>query len=148
MAVTRADVVAAARTWIGTPYHHQARVKGVGVDCIGLVICVGRELGLADAGFDIQGYSRDPDSVSAMAMAQQHMTRIERDAAQPGDVMVITFDRDPQHFCILGDYRHGGLSIIHAVGNTTPARVIEQRLMFSRALRFAAAFSLPGIANA
>jgi len=22
-----------ARTWLGTPYHHQPRVKGVGVDC-------------------------------------------------------------------------------------------------------------------
>ena len=25
--------VAEALTWLGTPYHHQGRVKGVGVDC-------------------------------------------------------------------------------------------------------------------
>jgi hypothetical protein len=28
--VTREAIVAAARSWLGTPYHHQASVKGVG----------------------------------------------------------------------------------------------------------------------
>lgn len=26
-------VLAEARTWLGTPYHHMARIKGVGADC-------------------------------------------------------------------------------------------------------------------
>ncbi|MCV6598439.1 MAG: NlpC/P60 family protein [Mangrovicoccus sp.] len=30
-------IVAAARGWIGTPYHHQAALKGVGCDCLGLI---------------------------------------------------------------------------------------------------------------
>jgi cell wall-associated NlpC family hydrolase len=29
----RAKVVIEARTWIGTPFHHRAAVKGAGVDC-------------------------------------------------------------------------------------------------------------------
>lgn len=33
-----ADVVTLARGWIGTPYHHQGRVRGVGADCLGLVL--------------------------------------------------------------------------------------------------------------
>ena len=37
-------VVAAARSWIGTPYRHQASRKGVGADCLGLVRGVWREL--------------------------------------------------------------------------------------------------------
>ncbi len=37
-------VVAAARAWIGTPYHHQASVRGVGADCLGLVRGVYREV--------------------------------------------------------------------------------------------------------
>ncbi len=32
-----ARVVALARRWIGTPYRHQASLKGVGCDCLGLV---------------------------------------------------------------------------------------------------------------
>ena len=33
----RLHIVALARAWIGTPYHHQASVRGVGTDCVGLV---------------------------------------------------------------------------------------------------------------
>ncbi len=36
-AFTRAALIAEARTWIGTPWHHQAAVKGAGCDCIGFV---------------------------------------------------------------------------------------------------------------
>lgn len=31
------QAVELARTWIGTPYHHQACLKGIGVDCVGLI---------------------------------------------------------------------------------------------------------------
>lgn len=37
MAYTRDDIAAEVRSWIGTPYHYQAAIKGVGVDCIGLI---------------------------------------------------------------------------------------------------------------
>lgn len=40
------SVVAEARSWIGTPYLHQASVKGAGTDCLGLLRGVwGRLLG-------------------------------------------------------------------------------------------------------
>lgn len=42
--VTRAAVVAEALSWLKTPYHHQASLKGVGVDCLGLIRGVYREL--------------------------------------------------------------------------------------------------------
>lgn len=41
--LTDADVLAAARTWIGTPYRHQASQKGVGCDCLGLLRGIWRE---------------------------------------------------------------------------------------------------------
>ena len=37
------DRVAAARGWLGTPYRHQASVRGEGADCLGLVRGVWRE---------------------------------------------------------------------------------------------------------
>jgi cell wall-associated NlpC family hydrolase len=140
---TRAEIVAAARKWVDTPFHHQARLKGVGVDCVGLVIGVARELGLVAPDFDVVGYPRVPDGTSLMGIVREHMTEIDRAAMQPGDVVVVSFDRDPQHLGILGDYRHGGLSIIHAAGMA--GRVIETRLMFTEQMRFVAAFKLPGI---
>ena len=139
----RSQIVQAAREWIDTPFHHQARLKGVGVDCVGLVIGVARELDLVPHDLDVQGYPRTPDGTSLMATMRQHMTEIDRAVMQPGDVIVVSFDRDPQHLAILGDYRHGGLSIIHAAGKT--GRVIETRLMFSSAMTFVAAFALPGV---
>jgi NlpC/P60 family putative phage cell wall peptidase len=51
-------VIAAARGWLGTPYHDQASVRGVGCDCLGLVRGIWRELyGLEP--LPIPPYSRD-----------------------------------------------------------------------------------------
>lgn len=46
--IDRDALVAEARSWIGTSYRHQASVKGVGCDCLGLVrgvwrACLGEE---------------------------------------------------------------------------------------------------------
>jgi cell wall-associated NlpC family hydrolase len=138
----RTDIVAAARGWLGTPFHHQARIKGVGVDCVGLLIGLAREFGMLEPTWDVQGYDRDPDGSTLMANCNAVMTPIDRSAMQPGDVVCVRFDNHPQHLGVLGDYRHGGLSIIHASGNA--GSVIETRLMFSSAMLFVAAFSLPG----
>ena len=45
---SRAAIVFEARNWIGTPYRHQASLKGIGCDCLGLVRgvwrnCIGAE---------------------------------------------------------------------------------------------------------
>ena len=141
---TRLDVVAAARAWLGTPFHHQARLQGVGVDCVGLVIGVARMLGLVAPDFDVSAYPRVPDGKSLMHLVRLHMRELElEEVMQPGDVVVVRFDSDPQHLGILGDYRHGGLSIIHAAAD--PGRVIETRLLFSQSMQFVQAFALPGI---
>ena len=44
MLITRQTIVAETRGWIGTPYRHQASLKGVGCDCLGLVRGVWRDL--------------------------------------------------------------------------------------------------------
>lgn len=142
---TRADVVRVARSYIGTPWHHMARRPGVGLDCAGVIVCVARELGLVVADFDGPAYKPTPDGEAMVATCKKHMLPVSREAMQPGDVIVIITDAFPQHMAILGDYVHGGLSIIHAANNAHPPRVIETRLMWSRAQRFVAAFALPGI---
>jgi NlpC/P60 family putative phage cell wall peptidase len=37
MSDTGERVLALAGGWIGTPYRHQASLKGVGCDCLGLI---------------------------------------------------------------------------------------------------------------
>jgi NlpC/P60 family putative phage cell wall peptidase len=51
-------VIAVARSWLGTPYHDQASVRGVGCDCLGLVRGVWRELHGPEP-LPIPPYSRD-----------------------------------------------------------------------------------------
>jgi cell wall-associated NlpC family hydrolase len=143
---TRADIVRVARSYLSTPFHHRGRLPGVGLDCAGILVCVARELGLMAPDFDVPPYTPTPDGRTMLAWCETYMTRVSQDAMQPGDAIVLITDVYPQHLAILGDYRHGGLSIIHAASNADPPRVIETRLMFARNMRFVAAYALPGIA--
>jgi hypothetical protein len=59
-------IVAEARTWVGTPYAHQAQLKGVGVDCVGLILGTGKGSGFMGPDVDERfkvfgGYSRVPN---------------------------------------------------------------------------------------
>ncbi|MBE0615136.1 MAG: hypothetical protein IH604_15800 [Burkholderiales bacterium] len=134
-----------ARGFIGTPFHHMGRLPGVGLDCSGVLICLGRDLGLVAASFDVPAYTPGANGVAMLEWCSVHMTPVPRSQMAPGDAVLTITDAEPQHLGIVGDYRNGGLSIIHASNQANPPRVIETRLMFSRILRFAAAYRLPGI---
>ena len=51
-------VLAAARSWLGTPYLHQSSVNGVGCDCLGLARGIWRTLH-GDEPWEVPPYSRD-----------------------------------------------------------------------------------------
>lgn len=135
-------IVQTAREYLGTPYHHQGRVKGHGIDCVGLIVCVARECGRIDPSVEVTGYSRIPDGKSLMRHLHAHLDPIEKTDMQPGDVICVAFDKWPQHVGIVGNYWHGGLSIIHA--DNQRGSVIETRLMFSDYMRYVAAFRFRG----
>lgn len=139
---TGADVVAAARAELDTPWMHQARLPGVAVDCAGLVIVVAKRLGLVAGDWDIADYGRLPDG-TLLQRCDEHMQRIT--SLELGAVLVVAITDQPQHLGIVGDYRHGGWSLIHAASNARPGRVIETRLMFHRSQKLQAAYRLPGV---
>lgn len=56
--IDRAAIVAQARLWVGTPYHHQASLRGVGCDCLGLIRGVWRHL-LGSEPVDLPNYTSD-----------------------------------------------------------------------------------------
>ncbi len=145
---TREAVIAEARDWIDTPYGHQGRTKGIVVDCLGMPIGLARTLGMVAPDFDINGYSRHPDGTMLAQCDELLGVRLSRAQMQTGDLIVIAFDGDPQHFGILVPYRHGDekLAIVHASGKHR--RVIETRLLFGRepgSMKFIAAYRLPGV---
>ena len=139
---TRAEVIAAAREWLGTRWHHQGRLKGVGVDCAGLVIGVAHQLNLAT--FDISNYDRVPDGNQLASICHAQMSRINAADLAPGDVMLMRFTGEPQHLAFVGDYPGGELSIIHAYAFAR--KVIETRLDDVWKSRVVEAFVLPGVA--
>lgn len=140
---SREDVVAAARQHIGTPWVHQGRLPGVALDCAGLVIMVARELGLVAPDFDINGYARWPDG-TMVEWCDRYMQRIAD--IELGAVLVLATTDEPQHVGIVGDYLHGGWSLIHASNTGKPARCIETRLMFARNAQQRGVYRLPGVA--
>ncbi len=145
--VTRADVVACARSLIGVAYVHQHRDRKVGVDCVGLVIVVARELGLVAPDFDVNSYARKPDGTTLMARCAEFMDPVKDEDVRPGHVLVLAFRKDPQHMGILGDYLYGGLSLIHAFGQTDGKGRVEERNLQTglKAFRPLRAFSLRGV---
>lgn len=135
----RGAIVAEARSWLGTRFHHQGRLKGVGVDCAGLVAQVAQAVGMAvDDHID---YTHRPDGVLLQAVCDAQMTHIDINEIAPGDVLLMKFDSLPQHLAIVGDYASGGLSMIHAYA---PARqVVEVRLDEGWRQQIVAAYRFP-----
>jgi cell wall-associated NlpC family hydrolase len=109
----RAAVVAEARSWIGTPYHNCADIKGAGVDCGMLIVRVFVDTGLC-VPFDPRPY---PPDWHLHRSEERYLGFVfnrcsEVTVPQPGDVMVFRIGR-----C----YSHGGvvtksdpLTIVHA----------------------------------
>jgi cell wall-associated NlpC family hydrolase len=140
MMTAASAVVATARAMLGTPWMHQARLPGTALDCAGLVICTARALGLIPPGWEIADYPRSPDG-TLCALCAAHMRPIA--APELGAVVLVGIERDPQHLGILGDYRHGGWSVIHA--SSAAGRVVETRLMWARNFSQAGLYRLPGV---
>jgi cell wall-associated NlpC family hydrolase len=135
----RARIIAEARRWLGTPFHHQGRVRGVGVDCAGLVIRVGQEVGLSMR--EETGYSAVPDGVGIVQSCDDQLQRI--DGYTMGDVVLFRYGQHPQHLGIVGDYVHGGHSLIHAYAPI--GRVIETSFDAIWLRRVVQAYRYPGV---
>lgn len=132
-----------AREYLGTPYVHHGRVKGHGVDCAGLLVCVGRELGIFPPDFDQLGYSQQPDGAMLLAVTRELLPfSVSKDGLTDGDIVVIrsTLQQRPHHFGIVGTHQSGCLSIIHANCDRLHNKVVEQRLVFVATLQFVAGF--------
>ncbi len=84
-------IVGEARRWIGTPYRHQASVKGGGCDCLGLVRGVWRAVvGAEPEG--VPAYRADWAEVGGretlLEAAERWLERVPLEAARPGDVLL------------------------------------------------------------
>jgi len=85
-------IVAYARGWLGTPYHHQGSVRGAGCDCLGLIRGVWRTL-YGPEPEAMPAYARDwgdaTGSETLIAAACRHLVPLGCVSdARAGDVLV------------------------------------------------------------
>jgi NlpC/P60 family putative phage cell wall peptidase len=91
MTLTRTRIVAETRTWIGTPYQHQASLKGVGCDCLGLVRGVWRGvIGDEPEGAPpyAPGWAEAAIGEPLAEAAARHLIAIDVDSFSEGDVLL------------------------------------------------------------
>lgn len=107
------QVVTEARSWLGTPFHWQASLKGVGADCRGLVVGVARELGLPEAQSLHATMLANYDEVVPIALLRKGLAAtLQRiPEPEPGDVLLLKAGGKPQHLGIFT-----GDDVIHCWG--------------------------------
>lgn len=143
MALTRSLIVAETRSWIGTPYRHQASLKGVGCDCLGLVRGVWRVV-IGEEPERAPPYA--PDWAEAAGgepladAAARHLVPIDRDSFSPGDVLLFRWRANlpAKHAAIVS----GEGLMVHAHDG---AAVTEVALAPWWRRRLAYAFRFPGV---
>lgn len=112
-------IVDIARSWIGTPFKHQGRIKGRGVDCIGLAVGISNELGVAVR--DRHDYGRIPTGDDLLKALNEHGEEIDK--MEVGAVVLMRM-ANTEHLAIIS--KVNPVYIIHAY---QPAgKVIEVRL--------------------
>lgn len=93
--MTRDEYVAEVLAHIGTPYHHQGRLKGVGVDCIGLFVSAanicGHEMSAPN------DYLMVPDRGKLLQHLGDVAYPINMTEILPGDLLVFRIYSQPQH---------------------------------------------------
>lgn len=137
---TRAQIVSCARTWVGTPYRHQASVKGRGADCSGLLRGVGAELGLALTSRTDYAKQLDVPLEVFLLEISANLERIEIADARNGDVLLFWFEAPdrPYHFAFVSD-----VGIIHAYQSVR--KVVETVLSDDWRARIHSAWRVPGV---
>jgi len=141
--ITRAAIVAEALSWVGTPYRHQASLKGVGCDCLGLLRGVWRAF-YGPEPEAVPGYT--PDWAEARgeetlaAAARRHLSEIAPSQAGAGDVLLFRWRENlpAKHAAILVDEHR----FVHAQQG---AAVASAALTPWWRRRIAYAFRFPGI---
>ncbi|MDE2182894.1 MAG: hypothetical protein KGJ78_07725 [Alphaproteobacteria bacterium] len=120
-------IVRIARSWIGTPYMHQASLRGAGCDCLGLLRGVWRELN-GEEPEDVPPYTADWAEAHGETLRDalaRHLSPVDLVSVRPGDVVLFRMAaRGAAKHCAIVAEQDGVRTLIHA---RQDARVREER---------------------
>lgn len=111
--MTREDVVREALRWEGTPYHHRARLRGIGVDCAMLPAAVYEAVRLiprVEPDYSPQ-WMLHRDEEQFLGWVTRFAREIPRRAVGPGDLAIWKYGRCYSHAAIVIDLPE----VLHAV---------------------------------
>lgn len=117
MRATPEELILVARSYVGTKFHANARLPGVGLDCIGVIVCAARACGLRHT--DMAAYPMRPNGQLTVVLNAQ-LVRVPD--ALAGDVLLMSFAGEPHHVALFT-----GPTIIHAY--ITVKRCVEQPMV-------------------
>lgn len=124
-------IVDCARSWLGTKFRYHGRLKksetgAGGVDCLGLIVGVGGEIGAVCRGQPIGNFDRlDYPKIMDKKSFEAHMDRvfpvIFSGGEKIGDIILFEYGVNLYHLGILTD-----MGVIHC--HSTLRKVVEHRL--------------------
>lgn len=137
----RLRVVLEAWEWIGTPYHHQARLKGIGVDCAQLVAGVAENVfprlkPINTPAYSVEWHMHNREEKMCDLIESFKCERIELTDMIPGDILTFKFGRVQSHMGILvndGQFIHARLDVGKVVLNQLSGMWLEH---LGRAYKF------------
>lgn len=117
-------IVIEARKLLGKPFRHHGRGPKH-YDCAGLCIAAYKAATGRDIE-DVRYYGREPHRNGLQDAIERNAGKPVAGPPQPGDIVLIRFNRAPHHMGVVGETPYGAPSLIHASGER--GMVVEQRL--------------------
>jgi cell wall-associated NlpC family hydrolase len=132
--ITRNAIQQSARKLVGSPWVHQGRSAGTGIDCLGVLIYIAEDLNYLDAkvvqevnSFYRGVYSRNPDGETIHRELSVYFDEVPVSDAKEGDILVLRMagQKIPRHVAVLvrGERE---MTLIHALDDTLLKKVVEE----------------------
>ncbi len=142
------DIVNSAIQWVDTPYHHHARVKGVGVDCAQLIVACAYDNGIIDdevlktiPNYPVQWHLHNREERLLAVLESFGCVEVPKEQTQPGDILCFQFGRVTSHLAIKLDSDH----IIHARYDI--GKVVINNVQHEWLSRWTKTYAFPGVIN-
>jgi len=138
--ITRKEIVAVAKTYVGTPFHHLGRVKKIGIDCVGIILGVAEELNIPLVILpEFKRYGRRSRQESLLYYMDEQFIWVEN--REVGSIAVSWYDRitkEPSHLGIVTE-----IGMVHTNGHLKIA--IEEHWSPKWAMQIVGFYKYPGV---
>ncbi|MFN7038696.1 MAG: hypothetical protein ACK4OM_03910 [Alphaproteobacteria bacterium] len=127
MNILTTQIIAEAKTWLGTSFHHQGRVKKTGLhnggcDCIGLILGIAKSLNLKSnfdkskllIEFDKVNYKRIVIGNDLKNIMSMHFIEIDLDHAEICDIVLFNINKNLQHIGMIIEKNQSAIYVIHS----------------------------------